>query len=249
MIINDFDPRSRGSVRAFSKDHVLSDSELDELLECAAQAPTTGNMQLYSVVVTREPEALARVAKLHLGQPAAVNCQAMLTFCADKYRFGRWCELRHAKTGFENLSGDLLAIVDATIFAEQFTLLAEATGLGCCYLGTVTYDLDGFIRELGLPKGVVPLFSIAVGYPAEGADPRPCDRLPLRAVVHREKYHDYTDDDIAALYAEKEALPDSPRFIAENGKETLAQVYAEVRYPEELNEKISRDLNRYLDID
>lgn len=248
MTINNFDPKSRGSVRAYSKERVLTDAQLDHLLECAAQAPTTGNMQLYSVVVTRRPEALARLGELHLGQPAALNCQALLTFCADKYRFDRWCKLRDARSGFGNLSGDLLAIVDATIFAEQFTLLAEASGLGCCYLGTVTYDLDGFCRELGLPRGVVPLFSIAVGYPAEGAEPKPCDRLPLNAVVHREKYHDYTDDDIARIYAEKEALPDSPRFIAENGKETLAQVYAEVRYPEEMNRKISSDLTRYLDI-
>lgn len=248
MTINNFNPMSRASVRAFSKEHVLTDTELYELLAAAAQAPTTGNMQLYSVIVTREPEALARVAKLHLGQPAAVGCQALLTFCADKHRFARWCELRGARTGFDNLSGDLLAIVDATIFAEQFTLLAEAAGLGCCYLGTVTYDLDGFCRELELPRGVVPLFSIAVGYPAEGAKPAPSDRLPLAAIVHREKYHDYSDGDIARIYAEKEALPDSPRFIAENGKETLAQVYAEVRYPEDMNRKISSDLTRYLDI-
>ncbi|MBD5174919.1 MAG: NADPH-dependent oxidoreductase [Bacteroidales bacterium] len=248
MKINNFDPLSRGSVRAFSKDKILTDEMLDELLEGAAQAPTTGNMQLYSVVVTRRPEAIERMARLHLGQPAAVNCQALLTFCADKYRFGRWCRLRKARTGFENLSGDLLAIVDATIFAEQFTLLAEASGLGCCYLGTVTYDLDGFSRELKLPRGVVPLFSIAVGWPAEGAAPRPCDRLPLRAVVHREEYRDYSDADIEEIYSAKEALPESPRFIAENGKETLAQVYAEVRYPEELNRKISSDLTRYLDI-
>lgn len=248
MKINNFDPLSRGSVRAFSKDKILTDEMLDELLEGAAQAPTTGNMQLYSVVVTRRPEAIERMARLHLGQPAAVNCQALLTFCADKYRFGRWCRLRKARTGFENLSGDLLAIVDATIFAEQFTLLAEASGLGCCYLGTVTYDLDGFCRELKLPRGVVPLFSIAVGWPAEGASPRPCDRLPLRAVVHREEYRDYSDADIEEIYSAKEALPESPRFIAENGKETLAQVYAEVRYPEELNRKISSDLTRYLDI-
>ncbi|MDE6437321.1 MAG: nitroreductase family protein [Muribaculaceae bacterium] len=248
MKINNFDPLSRGSVRAFSKDKILTDEMLDELLEGAAQAPTTGNMQLYSVVVTRHPEAIERMARLHLGQPAAVNCQALLTFCADKYRFGRWCRLRKARTGFENLSGDLLAIVDATIFAEQFTLLAEASGLGCCYLGTVTYDLDGFSRELKLPRGVVPLFSIAVGWPAEDAAPHPCDRLPLRAVVHREEYRDYSDADIEEIYSAKEALPESPRFIAENGKETLAQVYAEVRYPEELNRKISSDLTRYLDI-
>ncbi|MDE6135427.1 MAG: nitroreductase family protein [Muribaculaceae bacterium] len=248
MTIKEFDPMLRGTVRIFDPEKALTDELLDSLLQAAAQAPTTGNMQLYSVIVTRDQARKASLTALHLNQPAAAGCQALLTFCADKHRFARWCEQRNAHTGFDNLSGDLLAVVDATIFAEQFTLLAEASGLGCCYLGTVTYDLDGFSKALELPKGVVPLFSIAVGYPAPGAAPRPSDRLPMDAVVHRETYRDYSPADIDRIYSEKESQPDAVRFIAENSKETLAQVYSEVRYPEEMNRMISEALRRYFSL-
>lgn len=248
MEINGYKPLERASVRAFDKNRRLDECTLDALLEAASHAPTTGNMQLYSVVVTRDPQQKELMTKLHLGQPAAANCHALLTFCADKHRFDLWCRANKATSGFQNLSGDLLAIVDATIFAQQFNTLAEAAGLGCCYLGTVTYDLEGFSKALKLPAGVVPLFSIAVGYPAEGAGAAPSDRLPLNAIVHRETYRDFSPADIDAAYSAKQALDESARFIAENGKETLAQVYSEVRYPAALNEKISADLKKVLDL-
>ena len=84
---------ARGSVRVFS-DKPLENNVLDNILAAASHAPTTGNMQLYSVVVSRRPEALGQLRKLHQGQPCVTGCQALLTFCADLRRFSRWCELR-----------------------------------------------------------------------------------------------------------------------------------------------------------
>lgn len=234
----------RATVRAFDASRPLDDSLLDRLLTIAAQAPNTGNMQLYSVVVSRTPQELERLQKLHLGQPMAADCSALLTFCADISRFGRWCRLNNTESGLENSHGMLLATIDATIFAQQFVAAAEIAGLGTCYLGTVTYNLEDFAKELGLPQGVLPLFAVAVGWPAPGSR-KMSDRLPLQAIVHRSKYHIPTDSEIRSTYAPKEALPENAQFIAQNGKENLAQVYAEVRYPRGLNEKISEDLKKY----
>ncbi len=229
----------RASVRRFDASRPLEDELLDRLLRIAAQAPNTGNMQLYSVVVNRG-ESLQKMRELHFGQPMAGECAALLTFCADLRRFGRWCSQNRTTSGLDNMHGLLLATIDATIFAQQFVAAAELAGLGTCYLGTVTYNIEAFIAELALPQGVVPLYSIAVGWPAAGAHTL-SDRLPMEAIVHREKYR---DADIAETYAAKEALPESAGFIAENGKETLAQVYAEVRYPKAMNEEISETLRR-----
>lgn len=235
----------RATVRRYDASGPIDDNVLDAVLRAASHAPSTGNMQLYTVIVSRDPEALKRLQALHLGQPMAGSCSALLTFCADTRRFARWCEARKTSSGLDNLSGLLLAVADATIFAQQAVAAAEAAGIGTCYLGTVTYDLDGFARELELPDGVLPLFAVAMGYP-DGELPQPSDRLPLEAVVHREKYHDPSDADIDRYYADKEELEESARFIAENGRETLAQVYAEVRYPRAMNEKISDDLRAFV---
>lgn len=68
------------------------------------------------------------------------------------------------------------------------------------------------------------------------------DRLSLEAIVHEETYHDYTPGDIDRLYAYKESLPENKQFILENNKETLAQVFTDVRYKKEDNEVMSENL-------
>ena len=105
---------------------------------------------------------------------------------------------------------------------------AEAKGLGICYLGTTTYTANKIIDLLKLPKGVVPVTTVTLGWPAE--NPEQVDRLPLEAVIHNEIYHDYSIADLEKYYREKEERSDSKQFVAENNKENLAQVFTEVRY-------------------
>ncbi len=235
---------NRASVRAFDPDRHVSEELLDKLLYAASHAPSTGNMQLYTVIVTRDPERKAHLAHRHLDQPAARNCDVMLTVCADVHRFDLWCKARKALSGLNNPGGRMSAIEDASIFAQQFITAAEMNGLGCCYLGSAAYDMAGFTEALRLPKGVIPLFGIAVGWPS--AVGTPSDRLPLDAIVSREVYHEPTLADIDSYYAEKENLEESAKYIAENNKETLAQVYADVRYPRERNERTGVELLKFL---
>lgn len=227
---------NRRSIRNFS-DKAVSDELIMELLEGASHAPTTGNMQLYSVVVTREPERRQALAPAHFCQPACTGAPVLLTFCADLNRFEKWCRQRNAKPGFENLQSLIAAIFDAVIFAQQFVTEAEAAGLGTVYLGTTTYNAQQIADLLALPPRVIPMLTVALGWPAdEGQD---SGRLPVEAVVHFEQYQDYAPQDIDRLFAEKEARQDSKAFVAENGKETLAQVFTEVRYPQSTAEAFS----------
>lgn len=223
----------RATVRVFDNRHV-SDETITALVKAAAHAPNTGNMQLYSVVATTSEEGRQRLAPLHFNQPAATGAPVLLTVCADIRRFGQWCAARDAQTSLDNFGGYLSAITDAAIFAQQLVTAAELNGLGCCYLGTATYNVQGFVDALNLPDGVLPLVGIALGYPAEQEHPV-SDRLPVDAILHNETYHDATPEDIDRYYAAKEALPESKVFIDENGKQTLAQVFADIRYPRALN--------------
>lgn len=228
---------NRRTVRRYT-DKQVDDSLLNELLQAASHAPTTGNMQLYSVVVTRSDEMKKKLAPAHFNQPSVVGCSVLLTFCADYRRFIHWCKVGNAEPGYNNFQSFVTTLLDTALFAQQFCSVAELNGLGCCYLGTTTYNAPLIGEVLGLPPMVVPVTTLAVGYPM--GDAPLSDRLDVKAFVHDETYHDYSDARIRELYADKEAREDSRQFVAENGKQSLAQVFTDVRYTKAAAEEFSK---------
>ena len=152
----------------------------------------------------------------------------MVTVCADVHRFTMWCEQRDADPAYDNFGWFLNAATDALLAAQNFCVEAELHGLGICYLGTTIYTAGEISRILELPKGVIPLTTIVVGYPDES--PALTDRLPLEAVVHYEKYTDYTAAEIDELWAEREESELTKRLLEENGLDNLAKVFTERRY-------------------
>lgn len=172
------------------------------------------------------------------------SAPVVLTFCADFRRFCKYCQERNAEPGYDNLMSFLNAAMDTLLVAQTFCTLAEEAGLGICYLGTTTYNPQMIIDALHLPELVFPITTVTVGYPAES--PKQVDRLPIEGIIHEESYHDYTAEDINRLYAYKESLPENKQFIEENHKETLAQVFTDVRYTKKDNEFMSENLLKVL---
>lgn len=235
--------KNRRTIRKYTSQNV-SESLLTELLEIAARASNTGNMQLYSVIETRDKEAKERLAPAHFNQPMITAAPVVLTFCADANRFVRWAEQRNATAGFDNMQTFIAATIDAMLFAQSFCNAAEEKGLGICYLGTTTYNADKIIAALSLPQLVVPITTITVGWP--DGEPIQPERLPIEAILHHEQYEDYTPELIDELYGAKEALESNIQFVKENNKETLAQVFTDVRYTKENNEHFSARLLQVL---
>ena len=231
--------KNRRTIRKYlPKD--INPSLLNDLLETSFRASTMGGMQLYSVIVTRDAEMKEKLSPAHFNQPMVKNAPVVLTFCADFRRFSKWCVQRKAEPGYNNFEWFVTGAVDALLAAQTFCVAAEEKGLGICYLGTTTYNPQMIIEALELPELVFPITTVTVGWPAEV--PAQVDRLPLEAVVHEEIYHDYTSEDIDRLYAYKESLPENIRFIIENNKETLAQVFTDVRYTKKDSEAMSENL-------
>lgn len=229
--------KERRSIRKYS-DRPVPEELVNELLGVAMRASNTGNMQLYSVVVTRDDENKKKLSPAHFNQPMITEAPVVLTFCADANRFVKWAEQRNAKAGFDNLQTFMAASIDSMLFAEAFAEAAEEKGLGICYLGTTTYNADKIIDILDLPELVVPVTTITVGYPEEPLPPV-SERLPLEAVMHKEKYTDYDAESIDILYKEKEGLEVNKEFTRVNNKETLAQVFTDIRYTKANNEHFS----------
>ena len=215
------------SIRKF-RAAAIPEEVLRECLEAATRASTCGNMQLYSLVVTRDVALRERLAPCHFNQPMVREAPCVVTVCADVHRFTMWCEQRDADPAYDNFGWFLNAATDALLAAQNFCVEAELHGLGICYLGTTIYTAGDISRILELPKGVIPLTTIVVGYPDES--PALTDRLPLEAVVHYEKYTDYTAAEIDELWAEREESELTKRLLEENGLDNLAKVFTERRY-------------------
>lgn len=231
--------KERRTIRKYS-DREVSDDLLNHLLELAERTPTMGNLQLYSVVVTRDDAMKARLAPAHFNQPMVTGAPVVLTFCADFRRTTRWAEERKGHPGYDNFLSFVNAASDTLLYCQTFCNLAEAEGLGTCYLGTTIYQPQSIIDTLRLPRLVFPIATITLGWPAE--TPAQTDRLPIEAIVHHETYSDYTPQRIDSFYAAKEALPENQHFVALNKTETLAQIFTEIRYTRKDNEAMSEGL-------
>ena len=236
--------KERRTIRQYSGQDIPEEL-LNELLEIAARASNTGNMQLYSVVVTRDKSQKEKLAPAHFNQPMVTGAPVVLTICADVNRFVKWASFRNADAGFDNFQTFMAAVIDSMLFAQSFCVAAEDKGLGICYLGTTTYNAAPIIEALSLPRLVVPVTAIAVGYPA-GPLPEQCERLPLSAIMHKEYYIDYTQSSIDKLYKDKEELEANRLFVEENGKDTLAQVFTDVRYTRKNNDYFSEEFLKVL---
>jgi len=227
------------SIRKFKKDAIPNEI-LQKILEAATKASTTGNMQVYSMVVTTDPSIKKELWEAHFKQAMVLEAPMMITFCADFNRFNKWCEQREAVPGYDNFLSFFTAAIDALLAAQNLCLAAEDQGLGICYLGTATYMSEAIINILDLPKFVMPVAAIAIGYPEQ--IPALTDRLPLEAVVHYDKYKDFTPSDIDVIYNEREASPQTQDLLQINAKATLAQIFTDKRYTKSDNVNFSKSL-------
>lgn len=231
--------QERRTIRKYTQ-QPISDELLNRLLEDAARTQTMGNLQLYSVVVSRSTEMKKKLAPAHFNQPMVTEAPVVLTICADFRRTTDWCEARKAVPGYNNLLSFMNAATDALLYTQTFCNLAEEEGLGICFLGTTIYMPQQIIEVLQLPQLVFPVATLTIGWPDE--TPAKSDRLPLKSFVHPEVYQPYTEMSINSFYAYKEALEENKHFVEINNKETLAQVFTDIRYTKKDNESMSQGL-------
>lgn len=228
------------SIRAF-KEQPIENEVIDKILAAACNGSTMGGMQLFSIIVTTDKAKMAEMAPFHFNQPIATTAPMILTFCADFHRFDRYCECRGVSTdAYNNLQAYQWAVTDALIAAQNACVAAESLGLGLCWLGTITYNVPQFIDAFKLPKHVIPVACIPMGYPAE--DCGLTTKLPVKALIHKEVYCEYSDESINKIYQQLESVPSNVKMLQDYDFQSLAQDYVERRYKKADNEYFSEVL-------
>ncbi|WP_249412273.1 NtaA/DmoA family FMN-dependent monooxygenase [Micromonospora endophytica] len=191
------------SVRRFGPRDV-TDDELTALIAAAQSAATSSNLQPWSVVAVRDPDRRARLSALAGGQEFIAQAPLFLVWIADLGRARRLAD--HAGTPLaatDYLESTLIGFVDTALAAQNAVLAAESLGLGTVFVGAIRNHPERVAAELGLPRHAVATFGLAIGAPdpSEPAGVKP--RLPLDAVLHRERYDVDAADAHHATYDER----------------------------------------------
>ena len=219
------------SIRSYRPDPI-DPALVDQVLaDAIAGSSSSGNLNSVSIVLTRDPARKRKLYELHFEQEMVLQAPLVVTFCADWFRTREWLRRRGARDNFNNLIGYHVAAFDAMIVAQNACLGFQALGLGICYMGTTLHSMTEIATFLELPDTCVPVTTVVVGQPDE--DPAKRDRLPASAIVHEERYHRPTEEELEATYAQREvrgwqrymSVPELKAKIEAMGITSLAQFY------------------------
>ena len=220
------------SVRRYTADPV-PDEHVVAAVSAGQRASTSSAVEAYCCLRVRDAATRAKLVELTGDQEKVATAGAFLVICGDTRRHRLVCPAYDA-----GLEAFLVAVVDASLFAQNMVIAFEAMGYGICYVGGLRARLAEVDELLRIPEGVYPLYGLCVGRPAEEPLPRP--RLPLAAVLLDERYPDDAtmrariaehDEDVGAYYERRglEPQPWSARIaakFAQRQRPDLAAYYA-----------------------
>lgn len=207
---------NRVSIRKYS-DEPVTDAQVEAILRAACRAPTSSNIQAYSIIVVRDPAVKAKLAELTGNQKHVAECPVYLQFCADLTRMEAAMKRHGHDMENNNLEYGLVASIDAALVGMSAQLVADSLGIKGLMIGAVRNHPDEVGKLLGMPRRVYPVFGMCLGWPAEAPKQKP--RMDLGLTVHYEKYDtgklekglDAYDSELAAHYKsiDKPTTPDS----------------------------------------
>jgi nitroreductase len=186
--------QSHRSIRRYTEEPI-SDEILGNILNSAQSAPSSHNVQAYSVIVVKNKETKRKLSELCGAQKWVETCPVFLVFCADFYRLKATCDMHATNFEIHEVENLIVGAVDTALAAENVLLSARSYGLGGVMIGGIRNHPEGVVDILKLPPLTIPIMGMCLGYPSD--DPWQKPRLPQKVVVHEEFYQ--TDHLIAGL--------------------------------------------------
>lgn len=188
---------SHRSIRKYKPDPIPDDL-MNNIIDSARQAPTSSNVQAYSIIVVRDKQRKKKLARLCGDQPWVESCPVFLVICPDLHRLEQVCRLRNYELNDRHIEIFIVAVVDAALVAQNILVASESSGLGGCMIGGIRNHPDQVCELLKIPDKVFPLMGICLGWPAH--EPMIKPRLPRELVVHNEEYDDSNLERLLASY-------------------------------------------------
>jgi nitroreductase len=237
--------KERVSLRKYAEKDI-SKEHLDTILECAMQAPTAGNMMLYSIIVIKDQETKDALSKSCDDQPFISKAPVLLVFVADQqkwfdYYIKEGVSEYSKRTGIKfeapQESDLLLACEDAMIAAQNAVIAAESLGIGSCYIGDILEHYEYHKELLNLPDWAFPITMLCLGYYEKDYNKVQRKRFDKKYVVFEEKYKKLTEEELDEMLAER-----SQFFVTPNTSN--ADNYAQQFYSQKSGADFSKEMAR-----
>ena len=228
----------RKSVRVF-EERPITDEDKALILDAAAQAPTAGNQQLYTILDITDPAIKEQLVETCDHQPFIAQSKMVLIFCADCLK---WYEA-YKSVGCQPRTpgaGDLLlAVSDTVIAAQNAVVAAHSLGIGSCYIGDIMENYEQQKALLGLPEYVFPAAMVVFGYPTQQQLRREKPhRSPRELIVHENGYHRMDKDQLRQLLEVKSGQPDFEQWL---------RAFCQRKYNSDFSREMTRSVEKYLD--
>ena len=228
----------RKSVRVFTEQEIGL-QEKNAILMAAAQAPTAGNQQLYTILDITDQAIKDRLVETCDHQPMIAQAKMVLIFCAD---CKKWYDayLSVGCTPRRPGVGDLLlATGDAMIAAQNAVTAAESLGIGSCYIGDIMENYEQQRELLNLPNYVMPVGMLIFGYPTQQQVDRPKpERVEMEFIVHENSYAPMGDAQLEEMW--------TPR-AGEKGYNAWMQAFCNRKYNSNFSREMTRSVEKYLE--
>ncbi|WP_251552195.1 oxygen-insensitive NADPH nitroreductase [Neobacillus muris] len=175
------------SIRQF-EDKPLTDEQIKSIVQSAQSASTSSFIQAYSIIGIKDKEKKKKLAELAGNQEYVEKNGHFFVFCADLYRHSLIGEQEQKDVlpSLESTEKFMVSLIDAALAAQNAAMAAESMGLGICYIGGIRNHLEEVKTLLKTPERVIPLFGLAVGWPAKITEQKP--RLPFQHIYHEDEY-------------------------------------------------------------
>ena len=228
---------ARKSVRVFT-DKEISSADKAAILKAAAEAPTAGNQQLYTIIDVTDQELKNKLAVSCDNQPFIASAKMVLVFCAD---CKKWYDaFINADCSPRNPGvGDLmLAVSDTNIAAQNAVTAAESLGITSCYIGDIMENCEIHREMLKLPRYVFPAAMLVFGYPTEQqlnrAKP---ERADMKHIVHENSYRSMDKDELEQLFGKKPLEKEYKDWM---------KSFCERKYNSDFSREMTRSVLEYL---
>lgn len=197
---------NRVSLRWYDKKKISAD-HMDKIIESAINAPTAGNMVMYSIIHIQNKETMEKLAISCDNQPFIGKASDILIFVAD---FKKWNDYfkdegmykeGNRKIGKAEM---ILAFEDAMIASENAVIAGESLNIGSCYIGDILENCEYHKELLNLPEYTIPIGMLTFGYYPEDYKKVKRKRFDKEFVVFKEKYKELDKEEIKTMFKLKE---------------------------------------------